>query len=109
VVYVSPQCAVTDAALEIILFHLGISAVGSPSVVSHSVDCGHRAGAMLAAVAMNEHRLIRRVVYEFQKLCRLFSRWPGAIAQADPIELHSGTLDHSLLASFAILLKVDYR
>lgn len=104
VVHVVLQPSVTEAAVETVLLHFRVCAICVPSVVSNSVDSGHRAGPVPAAVTVDEHGLIRRIVYNFQELRRFIRRGPGAIAHADAEELHSRRLYQSLLISLTVIL-----
>jgi len=60
-----------------------------------------------ATVTVDEHGLIRRVVYNFQELRSSISRGPGAIAHADAEELHSRGLYQSLLVSLTVILQIN--
>src|ERR1700754_1546229 len=65
VVNVIFERAVAKAAFEVVLLHLGIGLIGCPPVVRHPVERRHRAGAVAAAVTMDEDRLIGRIVDKF--------------------------------------------
>lgn len=97
----------SHAIFEVILLHFLKRLIRIPAIVSHSVKSAHRSGAMAAAGAMNEHRLVCGVVHYLQEEFRLLDGWPVLVAHSDSVELHSMRLDHRLFSIIAGHLQID--
>src|SRR6185503_7048631 len=83
------QRAVPEAVIEIVLLHFKESLVGIPTVMSESIDRSHCAGAMTAAAAVDEHRLVCRIIYDLQELLSLLDGRSVLVAHPDAEEFHA--------------------
>jgi len=101
------QRAVPEAVIEIVLLHFKESLVGIPTVMSESIDRSHCAGAMPAAAAVNEHRLVCRVVDDLQELLGLLDGGAVLVAHPDAKEFHTLRFNQALLIALAVFLKID--
>jgi len=101
----SLERAVADQAFfKFKLLHLGESLIGAPAVVHHSVNRRHHARAVASAVAVNEYRLIGRVVNDLEKGFDLFPIRLVFGVHLDSIELHSGGFDQLRFVGLAAFL-----
>lgn len=101
------QRAVPEAVIEIVLLHFKESLVGIPTIMSETINRSHCAGAMPAAAAVDEHRLVCRVVDDLQELLGLLDGGAALVAHPDAKEFHALRFHKALLIALAVFLKID--
>src|SRR5262249_9342403 len=99
----------SDAGVKLVLLHFVISLIGVPSIVVHSVYGSHRAGPMPPPMAMDEYRLVGRIVDQLHELSHRAVRWTRMIRHRNPVESHTGIPDLVGFIFYAVRLEIDNR